>query len=338
MTVSLCIIAYNEEKTLKSLFNDLCNQTYPHEKIEVVLVNAMSTDKTRELMEEFAKEENGFRKITVLDNPRKTQATGWNVAIRAAKEEVIIRIDAHTMIPEDFVKKNILCLERGESVSGGPRPNIVAEDTPWQQTLLLAEESLFGSGIAPYRRKYHNAYVKSVFHGAYRREVFEKAGLFDEQLGRTEDNEMNYRIRKAGYKIYYDSNIISYQHIRNSWWGMIKQKYGNGKWIGLTSGICIQCLSIFHFVPFCFVLGILIAVLLFILGIRIPLIVLIAAYIVVNLVMTYVACKRKKKYIQYFFLPFLFLSLHLAYGIGTMSGIVQMPFWRKKYWKSKNRV
>lgn len=338
MTVSLCIIAYNEEKTLKSLFCDLCNQTYSHEKIEIVLVNAMSTDKTRELMDKFAEEDNGFKRVTVLDNPKKTQATGWNVAIRAAKEDVIIRIDAHTMIPADFVKKNITCLEKGEFVSGGPRPNVVAENTPWQQTLLLAEESLFGSGIAPYRRKHHSAYVKSVFHGAYRREVFEKAGFFDEQLGRTEDNEMNYRIRKAGYKIYYDSDIISYQHIRNTWRGMLKQKYGNGMWVGLTSGICIQCLSIFHFVPFCFVLGILLAVLLFILEIKLPLIVLTVLYGLINLIMTFVACKGKKKYIQYLTLPFLFLSLHLAYGVGTIFGMIKMPLWRKKYWENKDKI
>lgn len=67
----------------------------------------------------------------------------------------------------------------------------------------------------PYRKGNHKTYVKSVFHGAYRKEIFEKAGLFNENLGRTEDNEMHYRIRKAGYKICFNPDIISYQNIRN---------------------------------------------------------------------------------------------------------------------------
>lgn len=76
----------------------------------------------------------------------------------------------------------------------------------------------------------------------------EKAGLFNENLGRTEDNEMHYRIRKAGYKICFNPDIISYQNIRNSWCGMLKQKYGNGHWIGLTLGVCPGC---FFYSSFC---------------------------------------------------------------------------------------
>ena len=225
MLVSFCVIAYNEEKALDSLFKDIIAQDYPHEKMEIVLVNAMSTDQTRKKMEEFSKEDHGFRRVVVLDNKKKIQAAGWNVAITAAKGDVILRIDAHTMIPSDFVSKNIQCIISGENVTGGRRPNVVEEETPWKHTLLLAESSMFGSSIAPYRKGNHKTYVKSVFHGAYRKEVFEKAGLFNENLGRTEDNEMHYRIRKAGYKICFNPDIISYQNIRNSWCGMLKQKY-----------------------------------------------------------------------------------------------------------------
>lgn len=228
MLVSFCVIAYNEEKAISSLFNDIRNQDYPHDKMEVIFVNAMSEDRTRQLMEEFSKENNGFRRVVVLDNPKKIQAAGWNVAIKEAKGDIIMRIDAHTVIPKEFVSKNVECIQSGENVSGGPRPNIAEEDTPWKHTLLLAERSMFGSSIAPYRKGHHKSYVKSVFHGAYRREVFEKAGLFNENLGRTEDNEMHYRIREAGYKICYNPKIISYQHTRNTWSSMIRQKYGNG--------------------------------------------------------------------------------------------------------------
>lgn len=336
MLVSFCVIAYNEEKAISSLFNDIRNQDYPHDKMEVIFVNAMSEDRTRQLMEEFLKENNGFRRVVVLDNPKKIQAAGWNVAIKEAKGDIIMRIDAHTVIPKEFVSKNVECIQSGENVSGGPRPNIAEEDTPWKHTLLLAERSMFGSSIAPYRKGHHKSYVKSVFHGAYRREVFEKAGLFNENLGRTEDNEMHYRIREAGYKICYNPKIISYQHTRNTWSSMIRQKYGNGYWIGLTLGIAPKCFSLYHFVPLCFVLALTTAVVMLIFGLRWPLVLLAILYMFFNILMSIVAVIKEKKYIQYILLPFIFVSLHLAYGIGTIVGILKMPFWLRSLKKQAN--
>ena len=331
MTVSVCIIAYNEEKTLTSLFSDIKNQDYPHNKMEVILVNSMSSDRTRVLMEKFAEEENGFLRVKVFDNPKKKQAAGWNIAIKNSSEDIIIRIDAHTMIPREFVSKNVQCIESGEDVSGGPRPNIAEDDSPLKHTLLLAEKSMFGSSIATYRRSHHKTYVKSVFHGAYRREVFEKAGLFNENLGRTEDNEMHYRILKAGYKICYNPKIISYQHTRNTWRGMIKQKYGNGYWVALTSKACPECFSIYHFVPLSFVIALMFSLIMVALGKMSPFIVLILLYGMVNISMSVLAVlKEKKKYVYYLLLPFIFISLHISYGVGTVVGLIRMPRWSKK--------
>ena len=118
-------------------------------------------------------------RVKVFDNPKKKQAAGWNIAIKNSSEDIIIRIDAHTMIPREFVSKNVQCIESGEDVSGGPRPNIAEDDSPWKHTLLLAE-SLCLEAVLRRIGEHHKTYVKSVFHGAYRREVFEKAGLFNE--------------------------------------------------------------------------------------------------------------------------------------------------------------
>lgn len=329
--VSFCVIAYNEEKNLESLFSDIRNQDYPHDKMEVVFVDAMSTDRTKELMQRFADENNGFWRVIVLNNPKKIQAAGWNVAIKEAKGDIILRIDAHTLIPSQFVSNCVKSIESGEWVTGGPRPNIVEKDTPWKRTLLLAEKSMFGSSIASYRQSKEKKYVKSVFHGAYRKEVFDKAGLFNEDLGRTEDNEMHYRIRKAGYKICYDPQIISYQHTRGTWCGLLHQKYGNGYWIGLTLGVCPKCFSIYHFVPLIFVLAILFCSLLTVFGFSFLLKLLVISYVVANLAMSLLAVSGEKKYGYYVLLPIIFLSLHLAYGIGTLVGIISMPLWKKRH-------
>lgn len=330
MTVSFCIIAYNEEKTLPSLFRDIRAQDYPHEKIELVLVDSMSADGTEALMHAFAEEENGFLEVKVCRNPRRSQAAGWNVAIQAASGDVVLRMDAHAGCPASFVTDSIRGIESGEDVCGGQCLRIMEKDTPWAHTILLAESSMFGSSIAPYRKSTRKAYTKSVSHGAYRREVFERTGLFNEALGRTEDNEMHYRVRRAGYNICYMPEIVSYQYMRGSWHGVIKQKYGNGRWIGLTLGICPQCFSLYHFVPLCFVLSLLCSALLLAAGWRLPFIVLASAYALVNVVMTAFAVRGQKLYVQYLLLPWMFLSLHAAYGCGTAAGIAEMPFFLKR--------
>lgn len=166
--------------------------------------------------------------------------------MREYKGDAIIKVDAHAVIPEDFVSKNVRVLETGEYICGGQRPNIIDKPTPFKETLLLAESSMFGSSIASYRNNPGKTYVKSLFHAAYRREVFEKVGFFNEELVRTEDNEIHYRMRKAGYKLCFDPDIISYQYTRSSLKAMLKQKYANGYWIGKTSKVCPKCLSIYH--------------------------------------------------------------------------------------------
>ena len=248
----------------------------------------------------------------------------------------MIRVDAHASIPREFVRKNVEILETGEMVSGGPRPNIIDESTPWKETLLLAEQSMFGSSMASYRRSQKKQYVKSLFHGAYRREVLEKVGGFDEQLGRTEDNEFHYRIRKAGYKICYSPGIISYQHARSTLSGMLKQKYGNGHWIGLTLGVCPGCFSIHHFVPLAFVFALILTGIIALLGNTGMLVCLCILYVIVDLLMSVLAVQRQKWYNYYLMLPLIFLSLHLAYGVGTLIGIIEMPFWVRKIKRDKN--
>lgn len=330
MTVSLCVVAYNEESFLHNLLNDISNQTYEHSKIEVVLVNSASTDNTRKIMEDFALSDHDFRSVIVVDNKRKKQASGWNIAISASSGDVIIRIDAHSHIPPSFTELNVKNLESGEYVSGGVRPCIIENDSNWGKTLLRVENSLFGSSFNKCRRGVGKTYVKTMFHAAYRREVFAKAGGFNENLLRTEDNEMHYRIRSAGYKLSFDSEIVSYQYARSTLERMVKQKYGNGKWIGLTLGVAPGCISPFHLVPFCFIIAILGTTTFLALGFWQLSALMWGMYAVFALVNTVLSIIQDGFLPQSLLMPFLFLILHLAYGIGTLVGVCQMPFKRNK--------
>jgi len=350
MLITICVIAYNEENTLRKLFDQICCQDYDHSNMEIVLVNSNSTDGTEAIMHDFSNsncnDKYGFYRVQVLQNEKKTLPCGWNVALKSYSGEAIIKIDAHATIPKDFVRKNVETLEQGEDIVCGFRPNIIDESTPWKETSLLAEGSMFGSSIAPYRRNQGKTYVKSMFHALYRRKIFEKIGLFNENLGRTEDNEIHFRMREAGYKLCFNPEIISYQHIRSSTKKMIQQKYANGYWIGLTTGICPKCLSLYHFVPFAFVLAIMITTLLSTIsatalngsvslsGLAIVSYTALmwASYWLLALVMAIIAvigANKKQRNITNIALPFLFFILHITYGIGTLIGIIKMPNWRK---------
>lgn len=330
MTVSLCIVAYNEEAYLPNLLQDIEKQTYPHNLTEVVLIDGKSSDNTKQIMLDFEKNATSFYSVQVLDNPQRVQAAGWNIAIAHAKSDVIIRIDAHTHIPEDFTKKNMFLQERGEYVTGGVRPCLIENPNPWKETLLEVENSMFGSSISKGRKNTKSCYVNSMFHAAYRREVFEKAGGFNPKLLRTEDNEIHYRIRKAGYRLLCDPDIISYQYARSSFKKMVKQKYGNGYWIGLTLGICPGCISLFHFVPFAFVMGIVMTTLLALFGYWHLAAMLWVAYLLFVITGTVCTVINKKAYRWTIVMPFLFLIMHISYGVGTLVGILKMPFYRKR--------
>lgn len=321
--VSLCVIARNEEEYLPSLLEDIEHQTFPHDRIEVVLVDSDSEDGTLDIMRQFAADKSaGFCDVILLSNPKRILPAGWNVAINGSSGDVLLRVDAHASIPSDFVEKSVETLESGEEVCGGIRPTIVKDSTPWRETLHLAEESAFGSGVAPYRRGTGPQYSSSVFHGAYRRQVFERVGGFDERLFRTEDNEMHYRIRKAGYRIRLNPEIRSRQYVRCSLRGMLKQKYSNGYWIGRTMYIEPHCFRPYHLVPLAFTLA-LIASGIFAFVSPVPLLGLLAVYVLTDLALSLKAIIESRCFVPaVVLLPVVFLLIHLSYGVGTLVGLL----------------
>ncbi len=335
MTVSLCMIAYNEQEALDGLFRDISLQDYPHELIEVVFVDSMSTDNTYQKMENFKNTDFGFSDVKIVQCSKKNQAFSWNAALMTATGDIIIRVDAHARIPRNFVSRNVYNIKQGEDVVGGGRPNITSDVSSWKLTLLAAEDSLFGSSVASYRRPAtQKEYLDSLFHAAYKREVVQTVGGFNEDLGRTEDNEFHYRIRKAGYKLCCCPDIISYQHSRNNLKDMIRQKYSNGRWIGLTLSECPGCLSYFHFAPFGFVVTLAALGVLALLGQPLPLYILLIVYGMFDIVNTVGCLTMKNVQWQFIFLPLIFPILHISYGIGTIVGLLQIPSWQKKINKS----
>ena len=335
MKVSIIITARNEKKYLPMLFEDILNQTFPLQNIEVVLMDSNSTDNTRLVMEEF-KKNNETLSVQIVTNERQIQAAGFNEGVKHATGDVVLKIDAHSRIPADFVQKNVDEILAGAYVCGGNRPTVVDSADDFSKTLHIVEESALGSSIANYRKSDVKRKVNSIFHGMYRKEVFDKVGLADERLLRTEDNEFHYRVRKAGYDIIFNPEIESYQYIRPTFTKMIQQKFANGYWIGLTSHVCRDCLSLFHFGPGVFVATLLVLMMLTLVSF-VPLLTVVFLYLLAVLGLSIFEISKQKFNPTLLLIPFIMIAIHFAYGVGTIKGWIFGFEFKKEYFDSEDK-
>lgn len=322
--VSFVIVAYNAENSLNESLGCLNKQNYPHENIEVILVNSNSTDNTKKVMEKFKKENKEYKRVIILENPKKILPCGWNVALKNLQGELIIRVDAHSTFPEDFILKNVEEINKGENIVGGRVLSLSTDESPWIKSLALVDESLFGSGIAKFRSSNKREYVSTLAYAMYKKEVFDNVGFYNEKLARTEDNEMHYRMRQHGYKFLLSPEIVSYHHARKNLKGMIKQKYENGKWIGITVKYCPKCFSIYHYVPFLFVLAILVSMIFAFLGFPYFLIILGILYGLFSIINLLSIIFSNGFNIYYLLIPFIIFILHICYGFGTVVGLIRI--------------
>lgn len=328
MKLSFIIVAYNSGTTLDYALDSLTEQDFPHENIEVILVDGLSSDNTKQKMLDFQKKNNSFNRIVVKDNPGRYLSCGWNVALLEAQGDIIIRVDAHTKFPNDFISKNVKCIESGEDICGGKVVSILENETPLDRVMLEAENSMFGGGFSFFRRGQECRYTSTLAFAAYKRNVFDAVGLYNENLVRTEDNEIHYRMKKKGFKFLFNPDIVSYRFCRNNLKGLMRQKFLNGYWVGLTIGIAPRAFSLFYIVPFVFVITLVATLLLYSLS-PWPIIILLSIYTIVLLMSMVIAICGSKFYFAILSLPFIIAGLHLCYGIGTLKGLLYLPFWLK---------
>ena len=331
MLVSVIVGLLNEEKFLPRLIEDFKKQTYNHNEIELIFIDGMSKDDSWKILEDFKNSNHDFYDVVLLKNPKVILSAGMNVGIKAARGECILKVDCHSHITDNFIENNVKIIEEGEDVCGGPRPNIIENADNFSKTLLLVEENMFGSGIADYRKKTTKKYVSSVFQGMYKKSIFDKIGLLDEKVGRVEDNELHYRIRKNGYKIRYSNDILSYQYTRPTLKRMLKQKYSNGYWIGKVSHIYPKAFSIFHFVPLAFVLAIIFSLCMIPIT-SIFIVLLSSIYFLFTILITIMTIINNKFNITILLMPIILFLIHVYYGVGTLVGLIKGFSWKNEYY------
>lgn len=325
-TVTFIVVARNAARYLPDLFSDILCQDYPENLLEIIFVDGRSTDSTRVLMEQFAVE-NCALTVQVLDNPRLTLSTGWNIALRAACGSIVMRVDAQSRFPASFVRKSVGKILDGEMIAGGSTISYIPSGS-LQTLCAIADSSRFGGGAAPFRNAGDAGYVDTIAYAAYRREVFSRVGGLDERLPRNQDNEIHARMRKSGLKFYFDPEIQAFHRPRTRWQALLSQKFVTGLWIGPVLSIQPLAFSIRHYAPLAFVVVMIILLALMSIGFWIPMASLGAVY---TMCAMWFAAKatfndvsaESRKLI--WLLPTLFFAIHMAYGIGTLVGFARTP-------------
>ena len=323
--VSIIIPCRNEEKYLVNCLDSVLAQDYLFNCFELLLADGMSEDKTRLIMEDYTRR---YPNVHWFENPKKILPTGLNILISKAKGEIIIRLDAHSHFPSNYISKCVKYLnEYNVDSVGGFLETRVGADTVVAKAIVVALTSLFGVGGSRFRLGIRKpVLVESVPFACYRRDVFDRVGLFNEKMMRNEDVEFNTRLKKAGGKILLHPEINSVYFARPDILSAIRQKFQDGFWC--VYGMKFAKVRAFfprHLIPmifvacltFSFILGIWLKPFLW-LGLGV-----LGFYSLAN-IFTSVFVSVKYGFIYFPFLMVIFSSLHFSYGIGSLCGILRL--------------
>ncbi|MCJ7702748.1 MAG: glycosyltransferase family 2 protein [Anaerolineales bacterium] len=228
--VSIIVPCFNEQATIRLLLDAIYRQTIPREEMEVVIADGMSTDGTRNEISRFQQDHPDL-KISVVDNHRRNIPSGLNRAIETARGVLIIRMDAHSVPGERYVAKCVESLEKGLGANVGGVWEIKPGGDGWvPRSIAIAAAHYLGVGDAKYRVGSRPQAVDTVPFGAFRRELFDRIGFYDETLLSNEDYELNVRIRRDGGVIWLDPEIKSIYFARSDFKALARQYWRYGYW------------------------------------------------------------------------------------------------------------
>lgn len=321
---SVCVIipTFNEEKFIARCLDSVISQTYPFNEMDVMVVDGGSSDKTREIADEY---HHRYDNIRLIDNPRKIQSIAFNIGVANSSAPYIVRLDAHAFYKPFYIEGCINGLKGNDKRGNvGGQWDIQPQDCSlWAITNAIFNYSKFGIGGASYRVGAQASNVDTVPFGSFPRKLIDEIGGMREDLPRGEDNEYNSRIRKNGYDIYFDPRIECVYYARSSFCASCRQMYANGESIGHLFYVDRDSIGLRHIVPLLFVLGIIFGIVGSLLFFPISYVFLagISFYFLCDLVASFFAVRKHglKYFLPLFVLCF---SAHLSYGFGTIIGFV----------------
>lgn len=319
--LSVIVPILNEERGIETCVRSLLEQDFPHDSMELLLVDGGSSDRTPELLKKLQAE--NPEAVRVLQNPKRIQAAAVNLGAQAARGTYLMRVDAHAEYPKNYFSKCVSLLKETDARNVGCLCTAKGNGKTGKRIAMLLA-SPFGVGGSGFRVGARSGYTDTVPFGTFRRDYFLEIGGFDERLVRSEDNEINYRIRKSGGKIYLTDEMEVTYFCRETVRSLAQMAFANGKWNVIAAKLCPGSMSLKYFVPLAFVLSLVLMPLLC------PLNVLFRWVFAAELALYFGLClyfslQKTHSFRDAVPLCLLFPAFHISYGAGSLAGIALLP-------------
>jgi len=322
--VSVIVPVRNEERYIVQCLESIEKQTYSKELMEIMIIDGMSIDRTREYYQEY-KSKTKIKNLNWYKNVKKTAPCAMNIGIKKSKGDVIIRLDAHSSYEDDYIEKCVQVLRETGAANVGGIAKTQGNGNYISEVIAILMSSKFGVGNSSFRTNGSSGYVDTVPFGAFRRDIFDKVGVYDERLVRNQDIELNYRIRKSGEKVYLSSNINLTYYSRDTFFALCHMAYNNGLWNIITQKLCPGSLGARHFIPLFFVLSIIVGISGILCDVELISSVFLGELVAYFSLSVFFAIKDGwKKGMKYCFpLMIMFFGFHVSYGVGSLVGLVE---------------
>lgn len=320
--VSIILPIRNEADFIERSLGAILQQEYPSNRLEVLIADGMSEDSTRDIIARIAK--TTPIPVKIIENPQRIVPTGFNAALSVARGEVIVRIDGHTIVSHDYVLQCVeLLIANPDVVNVGGRMKAVSS-TCFGQAVAAATSTPFGVGGARFHYTENEEYTDTVYMGAWWRRTLIKMGGFDEEFVRNQDDEFNYRLRAAGGKILISPKVKSTYYNRTTLRALWRQYYQYGVYKVRVMQKHLRQMRPRQFVPAAFVAGVIGGGVLSLFGKRISALwkLILVVYGFANLFASLVTAMRYSWHL-FPYLPVVFLTLHLSYGLGFWRGMLK---------------
>jgi succinoglycan biosynthesis protein ExoA len=327
LTVSVVIPCYNEERFIGKVLENLADQ-YAPARYEIIIVDGMSTDKTRSLVSEFMVRRPEIQ-VRLVDNPAKNIPTALNMGIENARHEIIVRMDAHSVPSENYVRRCVESLS-GDSVSvvGMPWHICASAETIQARAIALAVAHPFGIGDAKYRlSNSESQFVDTVPFGAFRKSLWREMGGFNEALLANEDYDFHYRVRQRGGRILLDTGGHSDYFARGSFKELATQYFRYGRWKAQMVKLNPRSLRMRQMVAPAFVLSI---VSLTLLGLWwrlawLALLLVLTPYLALSVFFAFKLSRRAGDWRLLPAIVLAFLIIHIMWGSSFLAGLIHAP-------------
>ena len=333
--VSIVMPCLQERKHIRAALDSIVAQDYPKEMLEVLVVDGMSDDGTREIVMEFSRR---YPSIRLLDNPKRNTPAALNIGIRNARGEIIVRMDAHTTFETDYVARSVKALgEHDADVIGGILKVVPQRNTFLGWALASAVSHPFGVGDSYHRfgRGTKQMPVNTVPFGSYWRRLFDRIGPFDEEVPRSEDADFHRRVKATGGSILLIPDIVSRYHARSNFVAFCKHSLHNGFLVTYYLKYGKTAFFGRHLVPPAFVSAVLVS------SALIPfhqlflwlLVAKLGAYYLANAAASLGVAVSQKNPLYLVAMPVVFTLLHWSYGLGSLYGLLgaltSRSMWRR---------